>query len=347
MIVVVLARVLLVSGGHAPGMILGLHMVAAEPSPEPGRPPRDRRTCRGVERPRWSGLSSLVAEVGGGQAHGMTSLGSRGPRGRHPNSSAPVSERSDPLLQFAGADDEPVAGRWLLLSLAGFGLLAVVGGVVMVAGGSPVSPDRGLGVIAAILAMTSLAATVAYLAVFASLHVLPTGFSPVRHAVSDYAVGRYAPLFRAGLYVSSVAVLLLAFALIRGVGSPPLASRDVVYLLLIPVARIGMTLFPTSLEGERLTRSAVVHYLCAIAAFTLTYLVISEMTVNLRNLDPASWLDNPLRWTAWAVAPELVLVMVTMLRPLRRIFGVFERLFLLTTNIWFLLVAMVVIDVVG
>ena len=38
-------------------------------------------------------------------------------------------------------------------------------------------------------------------------------------------------------------------------------------------------------------------------------------------------------------APALALVVITMLRPLRRIFGLSERIFLLTTNVWFALAA--------
>jgi hypothetical protein len=193
------------------------------------------------------------------------------------------------------------------------------------------------------LAVASLVATIAYLSIFAAWHVLPTGYDPVRHAVSDYAVGRYGYLFAIGLWASSAGVLALAVALITGVGSPPLAARDLVFLFLIPVARVGMTLFPTDLEGKPLSRAGATHYVLAIAAFTLTYLVISDTTPVLRDLGPAVWLQSSLKWSAWLVAPELALVVVTLFPPLRRVFGVFERLFLLTTNVWFILVAVLLV----
>ena len=177
--------------------------------------------------------------------------------------------------------------------------------------------------------MASLAATAAYLVILVALHILPTGYNPVRHAVSDYGVGRYRSLFTVALYVSSVGVLTLAFALLRGVGTPPLVTRDLVYLLLTPLARIGMTLFPTSLEGQRITRTGLLHYACAVAAFTLTYLAISGMTPAMRALDPTGWAHAPLAWTAWIVAPALALVVITTLRPLLRTFGLFERIFAL------------------
>jgi hypothetical protein len=193
------------------------------------------------------------------------------------------------------------------------------------------------------LAVASLAATGSYLAIFVAWHLLPSGYDPIRHAVSDYAVGRYGYLFRIGLWVGSLSVLALAAALITGVGAPPLATRDLLFLFLIPVARVGMALFVTDLEGQPRTRAGLAHYAFAILAFALTYVVISETTSVLRDLEPALWLRSSLKWSAWVVGPELLLVVVTMLGPLRRVFGAFERLFLLTTNVWFVLVAVLLI----
>jgi len=236
------------------------------------------------------------------------------------------------------------ASAWLPLTFAAFFLIAAAVGVVMVHGASTSTHAHSIGLLTGVLATASLTATLAYLAILAALHVLPTGYSPVRHAVSDYAVGRYGPLFNVALYISSVSVLTLAFALIRELGSPPLTVRDLVLLLMIPLTRIGMTLFPTSLEGRRITRTGLIHYGFAIAAFTLTYLAISGMTPALQALTTGQWVHTPLGWAAWIMSPALVLVVITMMRPLRRIFGLFERIFLVTTNIWFALAAILLID---
>ena len=111
-----------------------------------------------------------------------------------------------------------------------------------------------------VLALVSLIATVGYLSIFVALHVLPTGYNPIRHTVSDYAVGKYGYLFRIGLWVSSLGVVALGAALITGVGAPPLAVRSLVFLFLIPAARIGMAWFPTDLEGDGLSRTGIAHY---------------------------------------------------------------------------------------
>jgi hypothetical protein len=189
-------------------------------------------------------------------------------------------------------------------------------------------------------ALVSLLASLIYLVIFFALHILPTGYHPVRNAVSDYAVGNFGPLFRVALWSSSIGVVTLAIGLATGVGMPPLAERDIIFLVLIAVARVAMSLFPTDIEGKRLTFIGLLHYVFAILAFTFTYMAISHFTPVLQTLNPWQQAKEPLGWLAQFVTPALVLVVITMFRPLRRFFGLFERLFLLSTNIWFLLVSL-------
>lgn len=196
-------------------------------------------------------------------------------------------------------------------------------------------------------AIVSVAGTSVYLAVFVALHRLPTGYSPIRNAVSDYGVGRYRRWFTAGLWASSLGVLALAVGLGIGLGSPPMAEHDLVFLGLITLARVGMSVFPTNIEGQRFTRTAALHYVFAIAAFTFTYLAISHLTTQLKPITPWHSVERPLSWLAWLVIPALAGVVITMLRPLRRIFGLFERIFLVTTNVWFLTVAVLLVVKTG
>jgi hypothetical protein len=193
------------------------------------------------------------------------------------------------------------------------------------------------------IAIVSFLGTLIYLIIFFTLHFLPTGYNPIRNAVSDYGVGKYSPLFRVALWSSSVGVLTLAIALAVGVGAPPLVSRYLLYMGLITVARIAMSLFPTDLEGKGLTFIGILHYAFAIAAFTLTYMTISNLTPELVMLSPWTMVQQPLTFVAGLVEPALIMVVVTMFRPLRRIFGLFERIFLLSTNVWFLLVTILLL----
>jgi hypothetical protein len=258
------------------------------------------------------------------------------------------SATSTPSLHVRDAEaasplqDEPRSHARRGPALAVLGL-AVIVAVELALGGQPAVGDRGYWLGTFPWALVSLMATLTYVAIFVALHLLPTGYNPLRHAVSDYAIGTYGHLFRDGLYLSSVGVLALAVSLTRAIGSPPLAAKDLVYLVMIPLSRVAMALFPTNLEGTPLSAAARVHYASAVAAFTFTYLVISETTPVLLDLTPPPWLGEPLHWASFAVAPALFLVVLTIIGPLRKTFGTAERLFLVTTNAWFLLVAMMVI----
>ncbi|MFF4977789.1 DUF998 domain-containing protein [Streptomyces sp. NPDC001083] len=186
------------------------------------------------------------------------------------------------------------------------------------------------------LSVLGLIAILGYLGIFTALHVLPTGRHPVRHAVSDYAVGPYGRIFRRGLVISSVGLLLTTLALFQEPGSPPLKSTPLVLLLLVPVARVGMAVFPTDLEEEKITRTGLLHHLFAVAAFALTYTAISQLTPDLADISPWSSFSGLLHALHRIILVSLVLLVVTMTPRLRRIFGLFERLFLISTNVWFI-----------
>jgi hypothetical protein len=193
------------------------------------------------------------------------------------------------------------------------------------------------------LAVVSLLGTGSYLVILAFLHVRATNLSPIHNAVSDYGVGRYGRVFGFGLWLSAVGVGALAAGLAVTPGSPQLSARDLVLLGLIAVPRVGMSLWPTTLEGERLTRTGALHYLCAIVAFGLTYVAIKHLSGPLHDVTPWNSVGWEVRGLAQAVGPELALVVITMLPPLRRVFGVVERIFLVTTNIWFVVVAVILL----
>ncbi len=192
-------------------------------------------------------------------------------------------------------------------------------------------------------ALISLLGSAVYVAVVLALHVLPTGYDPRHNAVSDYGVGKYAPLFRVSLWAGSIAVLTLLAGLALGVGSPPLVSRDLAFLGLVAVSRLGESLFPTNVEGERLTRTGGLHYLFAILTFGFTYAAISGLTPDLVKIHPWHSEKDLLTWLAGATLVGLILVVVTLLPRFRRIFGLCERFFLAVTYLWLVLVAFLLI----
>lgn len=199
--------------------------------------------------------------------------------------------------------------------------------------------------VAFLMAILGLIGVIGYLGIVGALHVLPTGYQPVRHAVSDYGVGRYGPLFRRALGLSSLGVLFLAIGLALNPGAPPLAVSQLVFLFLVPVMRMGMVRFPTDLEGHSLTPAGRRHYAFAIAAFAFTYAAISGMTSRLTSPSPWSSAHGLLSVLDWVTMVALILVVVTLLPPLRRVFGLFERAFLLSSNLWLITVGICLVIV--
>jgi hypothetical protein len=191
---------------------------------------------------------------------------------------------------------------------------------------------------ALLFAVLGLLGIVGYLVIFAALHILPTGYHPVRHAVSDYAVGDYGHLFRRGLLLSASGLLLLTIGLCLDPGAPPLAVSQLVFLFLVPVMRVGMARFPTDLEGEKSSPTGLIHYGFAVAAFAFTYSAISGMTPTLTSLSPWQAAHGMLSALDSVALISLVLLIVTLVPRLRKIFGLFERLFLISTNAWFVTV---------
>ncbi|TDW86412.1 DUF998 domain-containing protein [Kribbella sp. VKM Ac-2566] len=192
-----------------------------------------------------------------------------------------------------------------------------------------------MALLCALLAVVGMAG---YLCIFVALHLLPTGYHPVRHAVSDYGVGRYARLFRWALLLSSAGILALAAGLGFEPGTPTVTVLQLVFLFLIPVTRVGMLKFPTDLEGQRLTNSGRLHYAFAVAAFALTYAAIAGLTPELEPVgawEPVGGFLSVLRMIALV---SLVLLVIALVPRLRKVFGLFERGFLLSTNLWFLTV---------
>jgi hypothetical membrane protein len=188
-------------------------------------------------------------------------------------------------------------------------------------------------------ALISLAGSLAYVGVVLALHFLPTGYDLVHNAVSDYGVGQYAPLFRVSLWAGSIAVLALAIGLTVEPGAPPLLTRGLVFLGLVSACRIGESLFPTTVEGQKLTRTGVMHYLFAILTFGFTYAAISDLTPGLVKLYPWHAHRGALDWLSGAILVGLILVLAALLPRLRHVFGLPERFFLAVTYIWLVIVA--------
>ena len=171
------------------------------------------------------------------------------------------------------------------------------------------------------------------------LHIQPTGYSPIRHAISDYGVGKTQRLFNIYLLLAGLGSAALAAALIFGLEAPSVPQRAIILLLLLAGIRICVSAFPTDLEGKPLTRTGILHYIFAILSVGLVYTIMAQLTPFFQTRPDWQTVNSILKVLLTIATPALAMVVITLWKPLRNIFGLFERLFVITTTLWFLTVS--------
>ncbi|MFB6719001.1 DUF998 domain-containing protein [Kribbella sp. NPDC056345] len=179
---------------------------------------------------------------------------------------------------------------------------------------------------------TALAAVAAALflvrfGLFVALHLVRSEYNPIEHAVSDYAVGSTRRLSTVATWVWAAAWAALAGAVDRGA----------VWLLILAAIFVVLPFLPTDLEGARRTAIGRIHYLAAIAWFAISFSLTSTFTDQFDLV-----VLNALRWIALVSLAALVVALVV--RPLRRrFFGLSERIFIASINLFYLVVPIAVL----
>ena len=167
-----------------------------------------------------------------------------------------------------------------------------------------------------------------------SFQVLNRDYTPLSHPVSDYGVGRTAGAFKAYLLAGSIAAPLLAWQFWSAM-NPGYPAMNPVYLLGVMLARLALGWFANDLRGTPRTRSGQIHHVATLVAFTCAYMTTTEATPLL-----AASVHGPLAevlvWLKHLISLGFIAVVVTFSSPLRRYFGLAERLYLYATALWFL-----------
>ena len=172
------------------------------------------------------------------------------------------------------------------------------------------------------------------------LHVLPTGYNPIRDAVSDYAIGKYRAIFWTFVIAGAVSGLALAIALARSHPSKPMLT--VAMLLLSAAARVLIPIFPTDQDGSRFqTPKGTVHMVLAVAIFASIAVAASNLGGTLGH-EPAWHAVKGLvdGWLPWVITITAIATGVAMIGPrLKRIFGLIERSYYASSITWFFMVS--------
>jgi hypothetical protein len=195
-----------------------------------------------------------------------------------------------------------------------------------------------------LLPFIAILATIFYaltIALFFTLHFVKSNYNIREHAVSDYAVGSTAKLFQVYAWSGTLGALALT-VLFYYSQQPKFPALIALWVLLMFFSRIGVARFKTDLEGQVRTREGRLHYVFAILNFAFAYTAIENAT-PIFIADDATFpsLLGILRYIAMI---SLIGVVVTVFKPLRRFFGVIERIFILSTLVWFLIASYLLIS---
>ncbi len=171
--------------------------------------------------------------------------------------------------------------------------------------------------------LLSLACTAGCIGCLVYLHLAPTGYSPIRNAVSEYGVGRFAPLYSMQATLAGAAGLWLAVALKH-------PHRVVTLLVVFAIARVAIGWFPTDPidSPERTSRGRIHVLLAAVALVTLPWAAVA-----------LSHADHGEPWLGRLMVALAVLTAVALRTPLRPWFGLIERVFYVAMLAWLVLVA--------
>ncbi|WP_068250423.1 DUF998 domain-containing protein [Janibacter corallicola] len=190
-----------------------------------------------------------------------------------------------------------------------------------------------------LLALLAALLLVVRLGILIHLHLSQPRIHPVRQAVSDYALSDGRRWFATMGVVGALVWVCLAVAV--GTGLPGWSDRSSVttQLLVLTASVLAAAALPTDAEGSPRTLTGVLHYAAAIVQFAILYGLTGNF-VRLAATDPGlapfAPILEPLRTV---VLVSLIALVVALLPKVRHLFGVPERVFLVSTLAFYLLVA--------
>jgi hypothetical protein len=197
------------------------------------------------------------------------------------------------------------------------------------------------------LAMVTVGAIVAYVALGLSAQLLTPGYDVLSMGVSALAVGPHSRLMKAGFVARGIAALALVGALVLAL---PAAARSPVGETLIVVWGLGaivLAIYDTDMPGQPRSAHGAVHALVAAVAYVAV--AAGELLVALRLDGDPAW--RPLAPWATALAVVVLIALVapfvafgaaarSMTEGLGRYGGLVQRVFLGLALAWMVLVAL-------
>lgn len=190
-----------------------------------------------------------------------------------------------------------------------------------------------------VLALVALAIGLSRIGLFVAVHVINREYNIIEHAVSDYAVGSTKTLSSITTWLTAALWPVVGVLAWRAFPTWPDLDDVLVCLILLTGIFVALPFLPTDVEGQPVTIRGRLHLVAAVAWFALAYRCMNLFAPLLSSAAPGvlAYIANGL--SKVATASLAVLIVALVVRPLRRwLFGISERVFLLSVSVFFLLV---------
>jgi hypothetical protein len=131
----------------------------------------------------------------------------------------------------------------------------------------------------------------------------------------------------------------LALAVALGDARPSMPSEAIVFLVVAGIARLLIPVFPTDQNGNRWqTVPGSIHMILAIVIFAAIIFASSKLGSTLEHRPAWHGVKGWLNVLPWVMTGGAVGTLVAMRGRLNRL-GLFERLFYVSSIVWFFIVA--------
>lgn len=165
---------------------------------------------------------------------------------------------------------------------------------------------------------------------FLLLHIRYREFSVLKNTVSDYATGNSVALFNA-MGVFAVCTYAVMFIYLLATHYDP--TWPIYVLGIGVVGTFALMFFPVDRAGTELTRTGIIHWILAIVNFGALFIFMINVAVPNVATQPTAFVAMD-----WIIQITFYAFLVTLILPKLRkaVMGLFERLFLVATSLWFI-----------
>ena len=168
-----------------------------------------------------------------------------------------------------------------------------------------------------------------FLGLIILLHFLPNKYNPIKNTVSDYAITPSSKRHGFGVAMS-LAGALSSFSLAIAITAIfKTASIIVLFLILSSVFRFLLIFFPTDITGQPSTKKGKIHLLFAMIAFAGIAFAAGNFHITIAD-----------QIISQAVIFSAVLLLFGFLPKIKKIFGLLERIFLLSSIVWLVVIGL-------